>query len=733
MAATAQDHAAPPTTARTNEARALSHGADGASFEADGASFEADGASFEAVGDVEQPIAAGTDLDPTSSATTIEVRGRLRALESTDELLLEVPGARPRSWGAAGAVSSVALRGTEGRHTAVLLGDIPLTLGDDGGFDLSLLPPSLLERIDVYRGGAPAWLSAGAIGGVLLLTPRGTATESSPTDATGANAFGELTVGAGSFGLAETQIGGFVDPAPAHEDGGAGGALPIVSSTAGVRHSDGDFPFEHNNNTPLDPTDDFETARSNGRLDEGYGLLHTRSAILGGRFEGLAMGHGRAAGVPGPAVQQTLHARRSTALALVGVSYVRDGELSDGEDADPGAPEPEAADAVFDDPGRTSGDGRPGRPWRTQVLVSASYDRQRLADPYGEVGSLARVTDDRTARIFARAAAEAWLSDAFGAAAVATYQRESHDPDDALARVTADASERHIAAITAEPRLRGRWGQVRTELRASARVELSAASLVETRTERRGETSTEALVAPTFRIAGVLAPAPGLAITTSLSSGMRRPSFLELFGDRAFLLGDTRLRPEWAKTLDLGASLRGRAGLLRGRADVHAFATQVEDLIRYTRTNLFQSVPQNEEQAVLLGVEVSMAGRLGPHLGLTSALTVLDARDSRDRLLPLRSPLSAYVRPELSVGGVGLLSRAALFVDASHVGESFADAANLIVIPSRTKLGSGVVLYFGDSLTVSMTARDLLDARGQDYLGFPLPGRTLSLSASLRP
>ncbi|HBQ10816.1 MAG TPA: hypothetical protein DEF51_06365, partial [Myxococcales bacterium] len=93
-----------------------------------------------------------------------------------------------------------------------------------------------------------------------------------------------------------------------------------------------------------------------------------------------------------------------------------------------------------------------------------------------------------------------------------------------------------------EARLHGRTGDVRYELRPSARFAVFGARLRELRTDRAGEPNDVVQLAPSFRIGGAIEPVRGLAISASAASATRAPTALELFGDRAFLLGDTRLR-----------------------------------------------------------------------------------------------------------------------------------------------------------------------------------------------
>ncbi len=128
--------------------------------------------------------------DPTATASVVTVDPDAGAQATLDALVLEVPGARARRTGAYGAPSLLSIRGAEPRHNVVLLGDVPLDGVDDGGLDLSTIPASLLARIEIWRGGAPTWWSAGTIGGVVRLVPR------EPRETGGA-----VSVGVASFGL----------------------------------------------------------------------------------------------------------------------------------------------------------------------------------------------------------------------------------------------------------------------------------------------------------------------------------------------------------------------------------------------------------------------------------------------------------------------------------------------------------------------------------------------------
>ena len=73
------------------------------------------------------------------------------------------------------------------------------------------------------------------------------------------------------------------------------------------------------------------------------------------------------------------------------------------------------------------------------------------------------------------------------------------------------------------------------------------------------------------------------------------------------------------------------------------------------------------------------------------------------------------------------------FFQVAYIGKSFADPANFVEIPARAVLatGAGVDLFEGH-LALSFRVDDLLDVRGFDLLGFPLPGRRYTGRLSYR-
>jgi len=629
---------------------------------------------------------AAQEADPTATVSVVRVDPDAGAAVTLDALVLEVPGARARRTGAYGAPSLLSIRGAEPRHNVVLLGDVPLDGVDDGGLDLSTIPAAQLERVEVWRGGAPAWWSGGAIGGLVRLVPREPRT-------TGASA----SVTAGSFGLFGAQAQASAAP--------RGLRGPRVMAAAGVTESDGDYPYLDDRGTRLDARDDVERRRTNAQLTQASGLLRLRAPWLGGELDVVALGLGRAGGVPGHALRPTTSTRRTLARALVAAAWTR--EAHDDEGA------------------RTS---------RVQLAWAASHERARFTDRAAQTGLLPRATDDRLTRASLRLAAERQLLPWFALTGVASYRLEALDPADALARVPNQPSTRHTGALALEAPLRVAPGGLALTVRPSARVELARASLASIRAEDAPDAVTRDFVVPSARLGAELAPARFLSVTAAASLGARLPTMVELFGDRGWLASAVTLRPERGAGAELGVRARLAAGPLRVRGEVHAFWREDRDFIRYTRTAQFQAVAQNVDAARTRGLEFALDARLFRRIAVVSAMTLQDAVDlTRSRALPLRPAVQLYARASGRLPPFGPIASLEPWVDVTHVGAVAADPSNLAQIPARTVFGCGLALTSrARDLVLAGSVTDLADVRGQDLLGFPLPGRTFAATLTLR-
>ena len=173
---------------------------------------------------------------------------------------------------------------------------------------------------------------------------------------------------------------------------------------------------------------------------------------------------------------------------------------------------------------------------------------------------------------------------------------------------------------------------------------------------------------------------------------------------------------------------------LRVSAELTGFLQDVDDKIVFLKTNQADTVATNLGHARIRGLEAGgeLALRSGPRLVVTT--TMLHTRGPFDRQLPLRPRLRAYGMVEQSLLlGQPWAERLTLFIELQHEGTSYYDQANIILRPALTRAGCGALFAVLDG-RVELSARmaDVFDTRGQDYLGFPLPGRSFFFLATLR-
>ncbi len=639
-------------------------------------------AQYGTTAEVERRLTATNREDATASGTEITLTDRPQANETAQDILPEIPGANVLSLGGPFNFVSLSLRGVEAENTTVLLGNLPLSNRDTGAFDFSQIPISAFERIEIYRGGAPAWFNTGSIGGVVRLIPR-----ENPTNGVGAH------VGVGSFGTYRAEAEGSVDK-------------NRVRSFNELRYGRtlGDFPYTNDRCTAFDSSDDVEERRLNNDAQRFQGLSFTQVDASKGEADVALLGTHIERGVPGSGCDPVLQAREARTQIFGGVSYTQAGRH-----------------------------GR-GKNYEVQAVVGGGYIRNQFTDRFGEIGIAGPTeSDDRTANGYARLGSRLQMSDQVDWTILGTAQFDYFQPDVEPISIAPQPSQRVEGALIVEPRVHGRWRDTLMELRSSVRLGFSQTRI---RTSELGpsvDRQTNTFL-PTIRLAAAVGPLPWLTFAASGYTGVRLPTVFELFGTRARVKGNSSLEPESGLGGDVSVVMAGRREVLKGSAELRGFINSLEDVIVATRTNQDQIMFQNEDSAKIRGAEARFAGEITPHFTFASTWTGLFTSNQDGQRLPAFTPFSTLTRFEGHTRRLGAqVDDLVAFAQVYHRDGGFSDASNLVPFPAYTPFTVGVyALMFDERLWVGFTARNVNDDRSFDVLGYPLPGRNYAFTISYR-
>jgi iron complex outermembrane receptor protein len=640
-----------------------------------------------------QPVAEPR-ADQSAAASVVAPGDSPRAYDDLGSLLVEIPGVNVVRTGSIGKASTITLRGSNPDQIRVYVDGVLLNIVAGGGVDVSALPIGDVERVEVYRGSSPLEFGESALGGIVSITTR-----------TPGAMRASARTGAGSFGTMFGDVSG----------GGRAGRLRLYLGVHGLS-AQGDYLYLNDNGTALNPTDDVWMPRRNNDVQQGDGVARAELTLAGRRTLDLGVvAFARDEGLSGVGRFPTVSARFQT---MRGVGYLRY----------------ESRDDL-------------GAGGRLSAQLYASVQRDHLSDIADETGlGGAAITHDTTATTGVNAYAARPFGDWARAALVLQGRHESYQSVNELAMVPVGIPARRLAGVAGgEIDLRWRWADL--DVIPSARIEAMQDAI--SRRDRAGTpiegTPAAFRQSPILRLGLVrpLADRPGLKVVAKANAGRyaRVPSFIELYGNgTALVLGNADLIPERGTNADVGIWIDRSGPRLGVVSRTTAFASWVDDLIRWQYASWGQARADNIGRARVLGVEQELRLEIGRRSRLIGQATVLDARDRSDnaaaygKQIPFQPRYRGYLRPELV--RVALPAGLALgaYADAELRTHDYADPANLVDLRSRLLVGCGVtVAWPRGRVRMTASAANLTGTRREDVDGWALPGRTVFLALAYAP
>lgn len=605
-----------------------------------------------------------------------DYRSQVKTLE---ELLEETVGVQIRRYGGLGSFSSISIRGSSGEQVLVFVDGVLMNHSAGGAVDLSTIPLSAIEFIEVYRGLTPARFGAAGMGGVVNIR----------TKRAGGQRTTRLKYSQGSL---DTYGGTLFHSQRV-------GKLGVLVSFDYLR-TDGDYEFLDDNATQFNTDDDETVRRENNQFWQDDGQIKLSYEFANGwRLDVSDSFFKRKQGVPGRSSNQSRDATSQTTRNLATLRLFK-GRL-------------------FELPLDFT--------WR----LSHVHTAERFDDPRSEVGLGQQ--DSRNVNELYSSNLNWSLPVGESQMFSLTYEFRDeeyrpHDefalgglqPRDSLRRTHSVSLEDEIILLDDRlalvPALR--WDYHRSKVQGK-----------EAFGERppRETTSDDYLNAQLGLRYDVT---PWLTLKGNASKARRVPSFYEMFGDRGFTIGNSELEAEESRNLDLGLRLHfeNDGVLSRFLLEASVFRNRLKDLINFIYDARGVGRAENIARAEIEGLELRNSFTLGKHFRVSQNCTwqdplgKSDIDDEDDKLLPGRAKKEYFGRAEL------FWDWGKLFYEISHTGRYFHDRGNRVPAQKQTLANLGLSLKYR-AFTVGFEVKNLNDRDVADIAGYPLPGRSYYFTA----
>jgi len=633
-------------------------------------------------------IEAAPPPDETEQILDMPVHTSIIKRESFDdrfttlpEVLAEQAGVEIQSYGGFGNFSTVSVRGVSANKMLILMDGVPLNLGLGGAVNLGELPIRNLERIEIYRGQAPARFGVSSIGGVVNLVTR----------KAGKQVTGDTTVSAGSFGTRSTDV---------FARAGTNRLNCAVSVLS--QRSDGDFEFLNDNGTPsaYNSSDDFLQTRRNNYFRDfhlvaniDYDLGSSRKITVGERFSRKKQG------IPGPVNAQSLRAKLTTYNHIFDVAYK----------------DPEAF-------GQNTGAAL-GFQWH-------GYE-SRFLDVYtnsGEIGQLRQDNRNRTRNYNLSGSVTSYRGLNHEIFVTMRYSREHYSPFDRQdAQPVGMRSKRKSWRFKSEYRYRS--DNNRLLATAAAGYESVTSSLAGDDPAPGWMLSPESTDKETrsdWSFGLRLRMGEELVARANVGRYYRLPSFFELFGDRGSVKGEPDLEPENGYNWDAGLSWEFGSRKRPGRLDIAYFSSSINNVIVFLQ-HQGVAFPGNIRKADSRGIETMIDWSFTPHWSLAASYTWQDTENGGDPPSVRGNKLPGRYEDNWDLRLKWKTHRWKFYYHFVKAEGAFLDAENFSPLEDRLLHNAGIS-YLVRGWTFSLDAKNLGDESFSDIDGFPLPGRSFFAS-----
>lgn len=621
-------------------------------------------------------------LEETTGFVSVITRESFEGkMENLADVLQKEAAIQVRQTGGLGSFATISIRGSSSDQVLVFMDGILLNDASGGGVDLGSISLSDVEAIEVYRGVTPINFNKASVGGVInIRTLRS-------RDGLHARA----SLGYGSFRT--RQASGYINQKLGKWD-------YLVS--AEYLDSDNDFTFLNDRGTKWNPADDIWETRRNAQFSQGnllakvgYDFTKDLRLILMNQY------FAKDQGLPSWNNHPQTRASFDTTRNITSLSFLADklGPLG----------------------------------LNTRTTVDYARKEEQYDDVQGHIG-LGRqknkyLTDRYGGQFFAE-----WLSDWNILSFTSDFHHEKYAPKDLFTQRNLRDSTRNTLTFGLQDSLilLGDKATITPALRYTHVHDQLESGESNWGSHLEGRTRKESYWSP--QIGLKYAALPWLNLKGNLARYVREPSFLELFGDRGFIIGNMDLEAEKGVNLDAGFEVNWQgppAWISRISFGAAYFQSKVEDLITFVYNSRGTGKAQNISKARIEGLESQIAIDFLRHFRFVGNATWQDPENQSQirafsgKTLPGRWRRSLLGRMEGHYKGFSA------HVECLRETGMYYDRANLLPAKDKTLFNAGISYLFG-SLLFSLEGKNLGNEQYEDFNGYPMPRRAYYFTVGYR-
>jgi len=649
-----------------------------------------------------------------ASITVLDAKKLEGRAVSLDNMVGQAAGVKVAQQGGLGCSSNIFVQGLDGKRISIFVNNIPVGSSDE--FLISSIPVDLIERVEIYKGIVPAWLSSDGLGGAINIIMKKQASD-----------YVEASYETGSYNTHKAATQGRITF-----------EKPGISLSAGAfyNYSDNNYTFNSPFNEGLVITRDHDAYRAyNFNLGAGFSRLWFDNMDIGVSYGNVYKEvQGGLQNVQGN-IQHAHYKSQSWQSTQSFSKKMSDGRLSVGLNSLIGY-------SVFN-----------------QIDTSHyryNFDGTKYLSPsvQGEVGYLPNDSRDVQSDVNELLNISFRVNERNTLNLNSSFKHTNKTPQDELAdsyaQYETSGYESKLTAVVSgltyevkfmEGKLTNSTGAKmfmhRSEVVPSS-DHSAMQTLIITTNENYNYGWNEALAWKTLN--------DQLTFKASVQQSVRIPVSDELFGDGVMIYPSPNLTPEKSLNFNVGADwLVHSTGYPNLRIDLNAYYMKVEDMIKLMYS-VMQMAYVNIGEVEIKGVELELKSELARWCSVSGNCSYNDARDvmkytagttvpnpTKDKRVPNMPYLFGNAGVELHKKDILFKKTAtALFCEAQFTEEYYYNwkisKNQTQVIPRSMVFDAGVRQAFMDNrLLLSFEAHNITGEEVWGQYQYPLPGRTFHI------